>query len=173
MFLQERELRIGNWVKFHGNNCQIAQIVGPFFSVDPDFNFDYDFDFKREFGNSIYAISDCFGIFITREILLRLGFEKGKDSRSYRKRIEGSDAIIKVSFQRKGWPIVAISPTGFNAGNAYANKLFCVDVHNIQNIYHGMGGEELDGDLTLLTSERLPLQYLKDPSEYKKIANRQ
>jgi TATA-box binding protein (TBP) (component of TFIID and TFIIIB) len=121
--MKANHFRIGNWL-FHSDNTpmKIAKIESEKFA---ELNFN-DCSIVLEH-KGIYYESKIFPIPITEEILLKCGFEKGKCYFS----LENFDIDLK------GW-------FGFNNMVANANIKY---LHQLQNLYFALTGEELEVNL--------------------------
>jgi len=116
--MNSSEFRLNNYVLCRGAICQVTVVR------------ENTIGYKKSSGVGEEAIPIKFvqPIPLKQESLLKFGFEeKGTDKRTF------CDVLVKNGFR------VTIS----NSGNVYYGKLCLNSIHEIQNLYFAVKGEEL------------------------------
>ena len=120
MEIQANELRIGNWVKYGDLNVKS-------FSVDGLYNI-------------ITDIENYKPIPLTEEWLLRLGFDKYKDTNNFKIK---SNKYFSLTEEKQGYLKIGISNNKWNIINFGNKSIFIKHVHQLQNLYFALTGKEL------------------------------
>lgn len=124
--MKAAELRIGNFVNLYGDECRI-QTVGMWVHTDTTVD--------------EAPIESVKPIPLTEEWLLKFGFKKPLDWHSWRLTLDNSNedqfkSSLQLGFTGCGY--VQVCRSGINA---YDVK--CEFVHQLQNLYFALTGEEL------------------------------
>ena len=134
--IKANELRIGNWI-----------ICFTFVLEDEDDNYNH-----KVTGEDIYRIEDrdtgsrFAGIILTEEWLIKFGFEKKGDTYNWHKKTTGIDFDLSVGFGGYRF-ILGHNPleidSRYNNDKPYhiTDRFKCV--HQLQNLYFALTGEEL------------------------------
>lgn len=84
------------------------------------------------------SLQECNPIPLTPEILEKAGFENETQESDYRLNLEGNYQTIYFSNEK-----VAFVYSGLGDPESYGFKVKCEFVHQLQNLYHALTGEEL------------------------------
>ena len=120
--MKANELRIGNWVKYEGRHFQMYVIAK-----------DLPFLDTMEFGDGVVEWKDIEPIPLTEEWLIKFGFEKGGN---------WFDEGGMIELKEKEDAYVMLEDSYYHC----SQDLFYV--HQLQNLYFALTGQELQADET-------------------------
>jgi len=139
-----KELRIGNWVSYLGNNTRTNSI-----SVGDNGGYVSTFRTGAITQNQIEPIS------LTEELLLKCGFEWDKAYKAFR-----SESFCPLICKNDGTDYWRIDTSKEGYHQEYDNKLYLTSekeytvsdkpieyLHQLQNIYYALTGKELEVEL--------------------------
>jgi hypothetical protein len=122
--IASNELRLNNWVKYHGEFYKIESLTR-----------DFPFLNTIEFGAKVVEYTDLQPVQLTEDILLNCGFECEYKS-------EFHSVYFKDGISYYFW---------YNEKRQYVNfagaHIKCDYLHNLQNLVHSLKGEELKIEL--------------------------
>ena len=119
--IKANELKIWNWVQCYGNLIQIGNIHPKGTIV----------------GDEPYSISELDPIPLTEEILLKCGFEQDGDNDYLQLYINDALNILWLGY-------LSIEVNGYFVALSEKEQLY---LHQLQNIYFALTGEELEVNL--------------------------
>ena len=118
--MEAQELRIGNWIQFRHTETPVRITLG---------------DFVREYNDE--HLEDYEPIPLTEEWLTRFGFEQHHD--------DCSNGVMYIkdifSEQPKTW---GVYPNEVGSGIVIKDSIKLEHVHQLQNLYFALTGEELN-----------------------------
>lgn len=138
--LKATELRIGNWISYRGEkNLVVVSIQSPWRSIQTE----------RYIGSGIYVGSDDLmdyePIKITEDWLFKFGFEKDKKGYFIKNALISNGLIISAIQIRDVFSIGVSGPFGLVSVKIKY-------IHQLQNLYHSITGEDLTPDSSLQSS---------------------
>jgi hypothetical protein len=128
--MKASELRIGNWISYRGEtDCYVSSLGSKGFETCREHN---------DLSNGSDDINEYQPIPLTEEWLLKFGFIK-EGTEYYKKSNDHGDVLLFYSPRHnKYWYMAAVERVQYNSTKPIEY------VHQLQNLYFGLTGEELE-----------------------------